>query len=284
MGKLDGKVAVITGSTSGIGRACAILFAQEGARVVISGRRCDAGQAVAESIGKSAIFLQCDITREADIKKLIDTTLSHFGQIDCVVNNAGAGSKTASIVSTDAETFDEDIAMHVRAPLLAMKYAAPSMLARGTGSFINVSSLSAIRAGFNSYGYEVAKAALVHLTRCAALEFGEKGVRANSICPGPTLTGIFAKHGGSDANAADRTAKRIEASFAEMLTPIQAMPGMVQPEDIANAALFLASDDARYVNGHNMVVDGGIAAGRPAKTMQEGWRALAEVVVSTQAS
>jgi NAD(P)-dependent dehydrogenase (short-subunit alcohol dehydrogenase family) len=281
MSKLDGKVAVITGSTSGIGRACAVLFAEEGARVVVTGRRRDVGQAVAETLGEAAIFVPCDVTREADIKALIETTLSRFGRIDCLVNNAGAGSNTASIAATDPKAFDYDIALHVRAPFLAMKYGASAMIAGGTGSIINVSSVSATRAGFNTFGYEVAKAALVHLTRCAALEFGEKGVRANSISPGPTLTGIFAKLTGSDANAADRGAKDIEAAFTAMLPTIQSMPGMIHAEDIAKAASFLASDEARYVNGHDLIVDGGIAAGRPASIMQAGWRALSEVVQST---
>jgi NAD(P)-dependent dehydrogenase (short-subunit alcohol dehydrogenase family) len=281
MSKLDGKVAVITGSTSGIGRACAVLFAEEGARVVVTGRRRDVGQAIAETLGEAAIFVPCDVTREADIKALIETTLSRFGRIDCLVNNAGAGSNTASIAATDPKAFDYDIALHVRAPFLAMKYGASAMIAGGTGSIINVSSVSATRAGFNTFGYEVAKAALVHLTRCAALEFGEKGVRANSISPGPTLTGIFAKLTGSDANAADRGAKDIEAAFTAMLPTIQSMPGMIHAEDIAKAASFLASDEARYVNGHDLIVDGGIAAGRPASIMQAGWRALSEVVQST---
>lgn len=282
MPRLDGKVVVITGSTSGIGRACATLFTEEGARVVVSGRRRDVGQAVAEAIGKPAIFLPCDVTREPDIRGLIETTLERFGQIDCLVNNAGAGSKTGSIVATDPRTFDYDIALHVRAPFLAMKYAAPTMVARHSGSIINVSSISAISAGFNTFGYEVAKAALVHLTRCAALEFGEKGVRTNSISPGPTLTGIFAKLTGSEANAADLSAKDIEPAFTAILPAIQSMPGMIQPEDVAKAALFLASDEARYVNGHNLIVDGGIAAGRPASTMQAAWRALGEFVQSTR--
>ena len=281
MSKLNGKVAVVTGSTSGIGRSCAVLFAKEGARVVITGRRHDVGQDVAASIGDGAIFVYCDVTHEADIKCLIDTALSRFGQIDCLVNNAGAASNTGSIVATDPEALDYDIALHVRAPFLAMKYAAPAMFVRGSGSIINISSVSATRAGFNTFGYEVAKAALVHLTRCAALEFGEKGVRVNAISPGPTLTGIFGKHSGVDANVADRSFSGIEAGFTAMLSTIQSMPGMVHAQDIANAALFLASDQSHYVNGHDLIVDGGISAGRPASTMQAGWKALAELVQST---
>lgn len=281
MSRLDSKVAIITGSTSGIGRACAVRFAVEGASVVITGRRREIGEAVAQAIGRGAVFIPCDVTQEPEIKTLIDTALSRFGRIDCVVNNAGAGSKTASITSTDPACFDHDLSLHVRAAFLAMKYAAPAMIEQGSGSFVNMSSLSAIRAGFNSFGYEVAKAALVHLTRCAALEFGEKGVRANSISPGPTLTGIFGKHSGADADLADRNAKAIEGPFTAMLASIQAMPGMVQPEDIASAALFLASDDARYVNGHDLVVDGGISAGRPAAVMRSGWQALTDLVHAT---
>ena len=123
------------------------------------------------------------------------------------------------------------------------------MVARHTGSFIDMSSISAHRAGFNVFGYEVAKAALVHLTRCAAIELGEKGVRVNSISPGPTRTGIFAKAGGVDHDAADERMEAVEAAFADLLPSIQAMPGMIHAEDIANAAVFLASDEARFVNG-----------------------------------
>jgi NAD(P)-dependent dehydrogenase (short-subunit alcohol dehydrogenase family) len=272
MGRLQDKVAVITGATSGIGRACAIRFAEEGARVVIAGRRRDLGEAVAKAIGDAAAFIACDVTREADIAALIDQAGARFGRIDCVVSNAGAGSGTSGITETDAAALDQDFVLHVRAPFLAMKLAAPGMIARGDGSFINMSSLSAHRAGFNTFGYEVAKAALVHLTRCAAIELGEHGVRANSISPGPTMTDIFAKHTGGSADA--RT--RIEAAFAQALPQLQALPGMVQAEDVANTALFLASDEARFVNGQDVIVDGGIAAGRPASVMKAGWAALAE--------
>src|SRR5262249_27149706 len=126
MSKLDSKVAIITGSTSGIGRACAERFAEEGARVVVSGRRRETGEAVARSIGTGAVFLPCDVNKEADIKALIETTLTRFGRIDCVVSNAGTGSNTGSIMTTDSGLFDHDIALHLRAPFLAMKYAAPS--------------------------------------------------------------------------------------------------------------------------------------------------------------
>jgi NAD(P)-dependent dehydrogenase (short-subunit alcohol dehydrogenase family) len=278
MARLDGKVMVVTGATSGSGRACARRFVQEGARVVIAGRRRGLGEALVRELGDTALFIACDVTREADLKALIDQALSRFGQIHCVVSNAGAGSATGAIPETDPAAFDQDFALHVRAPFLAMKLAAPAMIARGTGSFINMSSVSAHRAGFNTFGYEVAKAAVVHLTRCAAIEFGETGVRANSISPGPTLTAIFAKHTGAGRAAAERAERETEAVFTRLLPQVQALPGMIHAEDIANAALFLASDEARYVNGHDLIVDGGITAGRPAATMKAGWAAIADAL------
>jgi NAD(P)-dependent dehydrogenase (short-subunit alcohol dehydrogenase family) len=277
MQKLRDKVAIITGATSGIGRACAIAFAREGASVVVAGRRKSLGEALAASLGGGSFFLAADVSREADIEALVKATLDRFGGIDVVISNAGSVSATGPIADTDPTAFDHDIAVHVRAPLLAMKYASPSMTATGSGCFINMSSVSGIRAGFNTFGYEVAKAALAHLTRCAALELGEKGIRVNSISPGPTRTGIFAKAGGVAAETADDARpEAVEAAFADILPAVQAMPGMIHAEDIANAAVFLASDDARFITGHDLVVDGGITAGRPAAAMRAGWHALAE--------
>jgi NAD(P)-dependent dehydrogenase (short-subunit alcohol dehydrogenase family) len=278
MDRLNDKVAIVTGGTSGIGRACAIRFAAEGAHVVIAGRRREAGNALAASLGERSIFVAADVTRGGDIKALVERALERFGRIDCVISNAGNVSATGPIADTDPVAFDDDFAVHVRAPFLAMKYASPSMVARRTGSFIHMSSISAHRAGFNTFGYEVAKAALVHLTRCAAIEFGEKGVRVNSISPGPTRTAIFAKAAGASQAVADERIQDVEAAFANLLPSIQPMPGMIHAEDVADAALFLASDEARFVNGHDLIVDGGITAGRPAATMKAGWQALADAL------
>jgi NAD(P)-dependent dehydrogenase (short-subunit alcohol dehydrogenase family) len=278
MARLNGKVMVVTGATSGIGEACARRFVEEGARVVIAGRRENLGAALAAELGERAMFVACDVMQDADLQRLIKETLARFGQIDGVISNAGAASATGDIPDSDPADLDSDYALHVRAPFLAMKYAAPAMMARGTGSFINMSSISAHRAGFNTFGYEVAKAALVHLTRCAAIEFGERGVRANSISPGPTLTGIFAKHSGADSAAAERAQSETAAVFTRLLPQVQALRGMVHAKDIANAALFLASDEARYVNGHDLVVDGGITAGRPAAARKASWAEISRAL------
>src|SRR5262245_37809748 len=276
MQRLQDKVSIVTGATSGIGRACAVRFAHEGAHVVVAGRRREAGEAFAASLGGRSLFVQADVSREEDVRALVETAIRDFGRIDCFVSNAGSASSTGPIADTDPKDFDRDLVVHVRAPFLAMKYASPSMVARRTGSFINMSSISAHRAGFNTFGYEVAKAALVPLTRCAAIELGEKGVRVNSISPGPTRTPIFAKAAGAGPEDAERSIANVEAAFAALLPTVQAIPGMIQAEDIASAAVFLASDEARYVNGHDLVVDGGITAGRPAATMIAGWQVLAE--------
>jgi len=275
---LTDAVVIITGGSSGIGRACAQKFASEGAFVVLAARRRSVGVEAAAAIGERATFVPCDVSVEGDVKSLISDVLKRFGHVDCVINNAGAGSATSDITETDSADFDHDIAVHVRAPFLAMKYAAPSMMNLRRGSFINISSVSATRAGFNRFGYEVAKAALVHLTRCAALEFGESGVRANSISPGPVLTEIFTRLLGDAAHGADRGLGRIETAFNEILRGVQPLPGMMHPEEIANAALFLASDQARYINGHDLTVDGGICAGRPASSRRTAWQALSNAV------
>jgi NAD(P)-dependent dehydrogenase (short-subunit alcohol dehydrogenase family) len=270
MDRLKDKVVIITGATSGIGRACALRFAAEGAHLAISGRRREVGEALAASLPGEAVFIAAEVTREDDVRALVEATLARFGRIDCVVSNAGAGSATGPLAGTAPADFDRDLALHLRAPFLALKYASPAMAARGTGSFINMSSISAHRAGFNAFGYEVAKAALVHLTRCAALELGERRVRVNSISPGPTLTAIFGQ--------GEARLDEVEAIFTAHLPAIQAMPGMVHAEDIAAAALFLTSDEARFVNGHDLVVDGGITAGRPARVMQATWRGLRDAL------
>src|SRR5262245_45133238 len=233
MKQLEEKVTIVTGATSGIGRACAVRFAQEGAHVVVAGRRREAGEGVAASLGGGALFVRADVSSEEDVRALVGTTIRRFGRIDCVVSNAGSASSTGALADTDPKAFDHDLAVHVRAPFLAMKYASPSMVARRTGSFINMSSISAHRAGFNTFGYEVAKAAVVHLTRCAAIELGEHGVRVNSISPGPTRTPIFAKAAGASPEDAERGLETVEVVFASMLTSVQAMRGMVRAEDIA---------------------------------------------------
>ena len=272
MGALDGKVAVITGGTSGIGARTAELFVEEGAKVVIAGRRQAEGEGLAKPLGGAAVFARTDVTKEADIKALIELTLARFGRLDCLFNNAGNPGKLAPIAELDMDHFDTVIATHVRGVVLGMRYAAPAMICQGSGSIINTGSIAGLRAGYSAHSYSAAKAAVIHVTRCVAMELGEKGVRVNSISPGAIVTGIFAKGAGVADAAADRTADDLKERF----TAFQPIPRAGLPEDIAQAALFLASDAGSFVNGQDIVVDGGVVAGSRWSQLLKTRAALAE--------
>jgi len=192
------KVAIITGGTSGIGARTAALFVEEGARVVIAGRRRERGEQLALALGEFARFVPTDVAVESDVKAMIEQAMTWFGRIDCLVNNAGTGSQWVGIAEVDLDRFDAAIAVHVRGALAAMKHAVPIMAAQGSGSIIAVASINGVRAGLGGLYYSVAKAAAIHLTCCAAVELGEKGIRVNTISPGPIATGIFGKAAGLD--------------------------------------------------------------------------------------
>lgn len=257
MGALSGKVAIVTGGTSGIGARTAELFVAEGARVVIAGRRQAEGESLARQLGAVAAFLRTDVTEEADISALIEHTLARFGRLDCLFNNAGHPGQLASIADLDMDHFDTIIATHLRGVVLGMKHAAPAMIGQGSGSIINTGSIAGLRAGYSAHSYSAAKAAVIHVTRCVAAELGEKGIRVNSISPGAIVTGIFAKSAGLPDAVADRTVESLKARFAA----VQPIPRPGLPEDIAQAALYLASDASSFVNGQDLVVDGGTVIG-----------------------
>jgi NAD(P)-dependent dehydrogenase (short-subunit alcohol dehydrogenase family) len=265
MGKLDGKVAVITGGASGIGHATVRLFVEEGCRVVIADLQDDKGARLAEDLGKSATYLHADVSREADVSGAIAHAVSRFGRLDCVFNNAGAGGVTGPIETIPAEGFDATMGVLLRGVFLGMKHAAPIMKRQGTGSIVSTASVAGLQAGFGPHVYSAAKAAVIHLTRSVAMELGESGVRVNCICPGGIATPIFGKALGLDEAAADEAAKKMETVLATH-QPIQ-RAGL--PEDIAQAALWLASDDSRFVTGHALVVDGGLTGGRMWSVGQE---------------
>src|SRR5215469_6849792 len=210
---LEGRVAVITGGTSGIGARTAEVFVANGAKVVIAGRRRDRGEKLAGELGDTASFIRTDVSVEADVKAMIDHAVDRFGRLDCLVNNAGVGSQFAAIPDVDLSQFDRVIAVHLRAVLAGMKYASRVMTVQRTGSIITVASVNGIRAGLGGHYYSAAKAASIHLTRCAAVELGEKGIRVNSISPGPIATGIFGKGAGLQPDDADDNPKYAEAAI-----------------------------------------------------------------------
>jgi NAD(P)-dependent dehydrogenase (short-subunit alcohol dehydrogenase family) len=259
MARLEGKVCIVTGGTSGIGRRAAEIFAAEGARVVIAGRREAEGRAVAASLGDAGDFVRTDVTDETQIRALIEFTTAKFGRIDCLFNNAGGPAPTGGIESVPVEGFDSAIATLLRSVLLGMKHVAPVMVKQGSGSIINNGSVAGLRAGLSSsHVYSAAKAAVIHLTRCVAMQLGEQGVRVNSISPGAIATGIFGKAAGLPPEQAERTAEIAKAALASA----QPIPRAGLPDDVAHAAVFLASDESSFVNGHDFVVDGGLTGGQ----------------------
>ncbi len=206
MGRLDGKVAVITGATSGIGLRTAEIFVAEGAKIVIAGRRAPEGEALANKLGGNCIFRQTDVTVEDEMRALIGQAVEKFGRIDCLFNNAGGPAQTGGIEGLEVARFDAAMATLVRSVMLGMKHTAPHMRRQGSGSIINNGSIAGRLAGFSSsVVYGAAKAAVIHLTKCVAMELGESGIRVNSISPGAIATGIFGKALGLPVEAAEKT-------------------------------------------------------------------------------
>jgi NAD(P)-dependent dehydrogenase (short-subunit alcohol dehydrogenase family) len=246
MPRLEGKVAVITGAGSGIGRAAAELFAEEGAKVVctdISGRE----QETADIIGDAARALHVDVANSDDVARMIDTAVQEFGQLDVLFNNAGfGGGARAPLAEIDEETFDRHIAVHLKGVYLGMKYAIPVMLRRGGGSIINTASAAGLVGLKHVAAYCAAKGGVVLMTKAAALDYAEDGIRVNAICPGMTYTGLA----GADPGAAPPPDAR----------PEQPMARWGLPSELAAAALFLASDDSSFITGTAIPVDGGYVA------------------------
>ena len=254
MGALNGKTAIVTGGTSGIGEGIAKAFVSEGAKVVIVGRREEEGRALEKQIGVR--FVRGDVANETDVKAMVDRTLEWFGGLDCLVNNAGIPSPMVSVTEIDAATIDQVLAVNVKGVLLGVKYAARAMLAQQSGSIINISSMAGLRGGLSGHIYSASKGAVSAFTRSAAAELGEKGVRVNTISPGAIVTGIFGKNAGLEGSKADRVAGVVKEAFAR----IQPIPRAGMPEDIAQAAVFLASDGSGFINGQDIVIDGGHTA------------------------
>jgi NAD(P)-dependent dehydrogenase (short-subunit alcohol dehydrogenase family) len=253
MGKLDGKVATITGGASGLGEATVKLFAAEGARIVIADIQDDAGEALAASLGTSAVFQHTDVTNEHDVKAAVDRAVSEFGRLDVMFNNAGAIVARGSILEIPVEAFDNAIALLLRSVFLGMKHAGAVLVRRGGGCILSTSSIAGLLPGSGPHIYATAKAAVVYLTKSVALELGESRVRVNCICPGGTPTQLVL-----DAYGLGREALK---GFEKGMSTTQAIPRSGTADDVARAALWLASDDADYITGQALAVDGGEATG-----------------------
>jgi NAD(P)-dependent dehydrogenase (short-subunit alcohol dehydrogenase family) len=265
MGRLEGKVAIITGGTSGIGESSARLFVREGCRVVIAGRSAAAGARLTEELGSAALFVRTDVSVEDDVRALVERAVAAFGRLDCMFNNAGISGDLKPIEDVSMEEYEQLTSINLKGAFLGMKYAAPVMKRQRSGSIITTSSMGGLTAENAPHLYAAVKAAVIHLSRCVANELGGWNVRVNSICPGAILTPIFTKDKRLSAEEAKEAMKQVE----EGLSHYQPIPRAGLPEDVAHAALWLAGDDSSFVTGINLVVDGGATCGERWSDMME---------------
>jgi len=249
MGKLDGKVALITGAGSGIGRATATLFAKEGAEVVVVD--CAEGQGretvkMIKDAGGDAVFVSADVSKSSDVQKMIDAAVDTYGRLDILFNNAGIQGPMGPLADIPEDGWDSVMNVNLKGAFLGSKYAIPVMLRQGGGAIINTSSCQGIGTVPNMAPYSVSKAGIIHLTKTTALDYAAQNIRANCICPGTIQTPM-------------------SAPYIQALRTQAFLQGRVgQPEEIAHVALFLASDDSSYVTAQAIAVDGGwISAAMP---------------------
>ena len=253
MAELDGKVAVITGGASGIGEASVRLFVEEGARVVIADMQRERGESLAAELGDAARFVQVEVRQEDQVKGAIDTATNEWGRLDCIFNNAGFGGVLGPIEDIPVEEFDMSFDVLVKGVFLGMKHAIPLMRKQGAGSIINTGSIAAITAGRGPMVYAACKAAVVHLSKVTAMSVADDSIRVNAICPGYIATPL-------STNTVGRPDSLIEGRI-EGMEHQQPIPRVGRPDDIAEMALYLASDRSSFITGQALVVDGGATTG-----------------------
>jgi NAD(P)-dependent dehydrogenase (short-subunit alcohol dehydrogenase family) len=256
-GRLEGKVALITGGCSGIGLGTVERFVAEGAKVVAADLQDAKGAMLEKRFPGQVRYAHCDVLEETDIAAACALAAEAFGGLDCLFNNAGVVGLPGGVEAMTVEGWDKTFALLVRGPALGMKHALPLMRLRGGGSVINTASVAGLQAGWGPLAYSAAKAAVVHMSRCAAAELSPQNIRVNAICPGLIATSIFGTAMGMGREASDQMAAQV-AQNGSLAQPIK-QAGL--PEDIAAAAAYLASDDGRFVTGAHIVVDGGITIG-----------------------
>jgi NAD(P)-dependent dehydrogenase (short-subunit alcohol dehydrogenase family) len=249
MGRLDGKVAVITGAAGGIGREAALLFSQEGAAVVVADMTRESGEQTAAEC-REAVFEQVNVSDPVSVGDLFEAAVRHFGGVDVLYNNAGImPADDDSILTTAADAWDRVHAVNAKGVFLCCKFGIPHLIERGGGSVINVASFVAlVGAATSQIAYTASKGAVLSMSRELAVQFARQGIRVNALCPGPVETPLLMRLFADDPAAYER--RRVHLPMGRLATA----------REIANAALFLASDESSYVNGSTFLVDGGLTA------------------------
>lgn len=264
MGQLDGQVAIVTGGASGIGARTVELFLEEGCRVLVADMQEERGRSFVAKLGKDAAFQLTEVSQEDQVRAAVEAALGTFGGLDCIFNNAGFGGALGGIHEIPVEEFDLTFDVLVRGVFLGMKHAAPILTKQGSGTIINTASVAAILGGYSPHAYSAAKAAVIQLTRNVALELAAKGVRANCVAPGYIATPL-------STNAVGKSDQLVEERTPEF-GKFQPIPRPGLPDDIAKAALWLASDASSFVTGQTLVIDGGVTAGQSWDKLPEAFR------------
>jgi NAD(P)-dependent dehydrogenase (short-subunit alcohol dehydrogenase family) len=251
MERLQGKVAIVTGAGSGIGRAASLAFAREGARVLVADVVVEGGEETAKMVreaGGQAIFVKTDVSRAEDVKAMVDSTISSFGRLDCAFNNAGISGGYVSLSRCPEDSWDRMIAINLKGVFLCMKYELPKMLKSGGGSIVNTSSIAGMVGDGGHPAYAASKHGVVGLTRTAAIQYAKAGIRVNAVCPGvirtPMTEQLFTE----------------SPELKSLMVSQQPMDRLAEAEEVARVVVWLCTDEASFITGHPLPIDGGYLA------------------------